>query len=107
RLQVAQVARPHRGGRRGGPRLLGAAGVPRGRLGRGAQRPGRRAPLVTATPPDAAAGRPGAGWIERFTPATRALHWATATLVLTCALTGFSLYVGSVRAIVGPREGVR
>jgi formate dehydrogenase gamma subunit len=62
---------------------------------------------VTATTPDAAAGRPGAGWIERFTPATRALHWATATLVLTCALTGFSLYVGSVSAIVGHREVVR
>jgi formate dehydrogenase subunit gamma len=61
---------------------------------------------VTATAtPGRTAERPRP--IERFTPATRALHWATATLVLVCAVTGFSLYVGAVSAIVGHREVVK
>lgn len=63
---------------------------------------------ATAAPgpaPAPVAGRPGL--IERFTAATRALHWATAALVLTCAVTGFSLYVGAVSAIVGHREVVK
>jgi formate dehydrogenase subunit gamma len=44
---------------------------------------------------------------ERFTPATRALHWATAACILTCAVTGFILYVGPVTALVGRRVLVR
>jgi formate dehydrogenase subunit gamma len=42
--------------------------------------------------------------IPRFTPATRALHWATAVAVLTCAVTGFILYVGPLTALVGRRN---
>ncbi len=45
--------------------------------------------------------------IERFTPATRALHWATAAAVLICAVTGFILYVGPLTALVGRRVLVR
>lgn len=41
--------------------------------------------------------------LPRFTPAERALHWATAVLVLNCALTGLVLYVGELSALVGRR----
>jgi formate dehydrogenase subunit gamma len=41
--------------------------------------------------------------LARFTPAERALHWTVAALVLTCALTGLTLYVGSLSALVGRR----
>ena len=63
---------------------------------------------ATAAPvPGPADGAGHHGLIERFTAATRALHWTTAALVLTCAVTGFSLYVGSVSAVVGHREVVK
>ena len=42
--------------------------------------------------------------VARFTGAERALHWTVAALVLTCALTGLTLYVGSLSAWVGRRE---
>jgi formate dehydrogenase subunit gamma len=45
--------------------------------------------------------------IPRFGPATRALHWATAAAVLTCALTGLVLYVGPLSALVGRRNLVK
>ena len=45
--------------------------------------------------------------IERFTRAERALHWVTAVVVLTCALTGLVLYVGPLTALVGRRTLVR
>jgi formate dehydrogenase subunit gamma len=45
--------------------------------------------------------------IARFTRAQRALHWATATAVLVCALTGLILYVGPLTALVGRRTLVR
>ena len=45
--------------------------------------------------------------IPRFGPATRALHWATAAAVLTCALTGLVLYVGPLSAVVGRRNLVK
>jgi formate dehydrogenase subunit gamma len=42
--------------------------------------------------------------IERFTRAERWLHWVTATLVLTVALTGLILYVGPLTALFDRRE---
>ena len=51
--------------------------------------------------------RPATGDIARFTVAERALHWAFAVLLLTCALTGLVLYVGPLTAAVGRRETVR
>ena len=42
--------------------------------------------------------------VERFTGAERALHWVTAALVLTCAITGLILYVGSLSALVSRRD---
>jgi formate dehydrogenase subunit gamma len=45
--------------------------------------------------------------IPRFGTATRALHWATAAAVLTCALTGLILYVGPLTALVGRRTLVK
>lgn len=47
------------------------------------------------------------GRIERFTPATRALHWASAAAILTCAVTGLVLYVGPLTALVGRRVLVK
>ena len=66
-------------------------GLRRRRLGRPLQRPRRRADVV----------------IERFGTPTRALHWATAVTVLTCALTGLVLYVGPLSAVVGRRNLVK
>jgi formate dehydrogenase subunit gamma len=51
--------------------------------------------------------RPATGDIARFTVAERALHWAFAVLLLTCALTGLVLYIGPLTAAVGRRETVR
>lgn len=45
--------------------------------------------------------------IARFSRAERALHWATAAAVLTCAVTGLVLYVGPLTALVGRRPLVR
>ena len=45
--------------------------------------------------------------IERFTRAERALHWATAAVVLVCAVTGLILYVGPLTALVGRRPLVK
>lgn len=45
--------------------------------------------------------------IERFSRAERWLHWATAAVVLTCAVTGFVLYVGPLTALVGRRTLVK
>lgn len=45
--------------------------------------------------------------IQRFGTPTRALHWATAVTVLTCALTGLVLYVGPLSAVVGRRNLVK
>jgi formate dehydrogenase subunit gamma len=45
--------------------------------------------------------------IERFTRAERALHWATAAVVLTAAITGLILYVGPLTALVGRRNLVK
>ena len=47
---------------------------------------------------------PGRERLLRFTRAERALHWATATLLLVCAVTGLILYVGSLSAYVGQRD---
>jgi formate dehydrogenase subunit gamma len=41
--------------------------------------------------------------IDRFTPAERALHWATGAAILTCAVTGLVLYVGPLSSLVGRR----
>jgi formate dehydrogenase gamma subunit len=56
-----------------------------------------------AAPPDAT----GEALLDRFTPAERALHWATAAAVLTCAVTGLVLYVGSLSTLVGRRTLVK
>ena len=45
--------------------------------------------------------------ILRFTRAERALHWGTAIAVLTCAVTGFVLYVGWPPALIGRRTLLR
>jgi formate dehydrogenase subunit gamma len=45
--------------------------------------------------------------ITRFSRAERWLHWATAAAVLTCAITGFVLYVGPLTALVGRRTLVK
>jgi len=42
--------------------------------------------------------------VERFTRAERWLHWATAVLVLTAAITGMILYVGPLTALFDRRE---
>ncbi|HEY6698454.1 MAG TPA: cytochrome b/b6 domain-containing protein [Acidimicrobiales bacterium] len=42
--------------------------------------------------------------LDRFSPAERALHWATAAAVLTCAVTGLVLYVGPLSSLVGRRN---
>jgi len=47
------------------------------------------------TPPEAR--------LARFTRAERALHWATATVVLICAITGMFLYIGPLSALVSRR----
>lgn len=54
------------------------------------------------TPIDTATAPPRTVW--RFTTAERALHWVTALLVLTVAITGLILYVGSLSALVSRRE---
>jgi formate dehydrogenase subunit gamma len=59
-----------------------------------------------------AAAAPAAGLradapIRRFTTPARALHWATAAAVLTCAVTGLILYVGPLTALVGRRVLVK
>jgi formate dehydrogenase subunit gamma len=41
--------------------------------------------------------------LPRFSRAERALHWATAVLVLNSAITGLILYVGSLSVFVGRR----
>jgi formate dehydrogenase subunit gamma len=46
---------------------------------------------------------PNGGLLLRFSRAERALHWATAAAVLTCAVTGLILYVGPLSALVGRR----
>jgi formate dehydrogenase gamma subunit len=45
--------------------------------------------------------------LDRFTPAERALHWATAAAVLACAVTGLVLYVGPLSSLVGRRNLVK
>ena len=45
--------------------------------------------------------------LERFGRPSRALHWATATAVLTAALTGMILYFGPLTALVGRRHLVK
>ena len=45
--------------------------------------------------------------LDRFTPAVRALHWATGVAILICALTGLVLYVGSLASLVGRRTLVK
>jgi formate dehydrogenase subunit gamma len=55
----------------------------------------------------ASPAEPPAGVIERFSRAERALHWATAAAVLTCAVTGLVLYVGPLTAAVGRRTLVK
>jgi formate dehydrogenase subunit gamma len=45
--------------------------------------------------------------LDRFSGSERALHWTVAALVLTCALTGLTLYVGSLSAVVGRRDLVK
>lgn len=55
----------------------------------------------------AATPSPGPGLIARFSRAERALHWTTAAAVLTCAVTGFVLYVGPLTALVGRRTLVK
>ncbi|MGH9111580.1 MAG: cytochrome b/b6 domain-containing protein [Acidimicrobiales bacterium] len=47
------------------------------------------------------------GLLHRFTRAERALHWATAAVVLACALTGLVLYVGPLSTLVGRRNLVK
>jgi formate dehydrogenase subunit gamma len=58
------------------------------------------ATATTRRPADAPA-------IVRFTVPVRALHWATAAAILTCALTGLILYVGPLTALVGRRVLVK
>ena len=45
--------------------------------------------------------------LGRFTPAQRALHWATGAAVLICAVTGLVLYVGPLSSLVGRRNLVK
>jgi formate dehydrogenase subunit gamma len=45
--------------------------------------------------------------LDRFTPAERALHWATGAAVLICAITGLVLYVGALSTLVGRRNLVK
>jgi formate dehydrogenase subunit gamma len=45
--------------------------------------------------------------LPRFTAAQWALHWSVATLVLACALTGLTLYIGPLSAWVGRRNLVK
>lgn len=45
--------------------------------------------------------------LPRFSRAERALHWATAIVVLTAAITGLILYVPSLSAAVSRRETVK
>jgi formate dehydrogenase subunit gamma len=45
--------------------------------------------------------------LDRFTPAERALHWATGVAVLACAVTGLILYVGPLSTLVGRRNLVK
>jgi formate dehydrogenase subunit gamma len=59
--------------------------------------------VSTESTPASPAGR----LLDRFSGAERALHWATAAVVLTCALTGLVLYVGPLTAWVGRRTLVR
>jgi len=42
--------------------------------------------------------------IDRFGRASRWVHWATATLMITCILTALVLYNGSVAVLVGHRH---
>lgn len=45
--------------------------------------------------------------LERFDGTERAVHWATAVLVLTLLATGAALYAGPVSTLVGRRELVK
>jgi formate dehydrogenase subunit gamma len=64
--------------------------------------PAGPAPLTPAAPHD---GLPAT--LARFTATQRALHWSLAAIVLTCALTGLTLYVGSLSTLVGRRNLVK
>jgi len=48
-------------------------------------------------------GDGGSERLARFSGAERALHWATALLVLNCAITGMILYVDELSTLVGRR----
>jgi formate dehydrogenase subunit gamma len=45
--------------------------------------------------------------LERFTRAERALHWATAILVLSAGITGLILYSGTLSGLVDRRETMK
>ncbi|HEY8543870.1 MAG TPA: cytochrome b/b6 domain-containing protein [Acidimicrobiales bacterium] len=76
---------------------------------------------MTTTGPTSAAGTSGIGptttaaatgpatgrFVLRFTPAERWLHWTTAALVLTAAVTGLILYYGPLTALVDRRPLVK
>jgi formate dehydrogenase subunit gamma len=63
--------------------------------------------VVDEAGPGAPAAPAGEQDLDRFTAAQRALHWSVAILVLACALTGLTLYVGSLSAWVGRRSLVK
>ena len=54
---------------------------------------------ATTRPPEA----PASGWIERFDPIERALHWVNAVLLLVLIFTGAALYVEPLGELVGRR----
>jgi formate dehydrogenase subunit gamma len=45
--------------------------------------------------------------LPRFAGVERALHWATAAVVLTVAITGMILYTGPLSGIIGRRETIK
>jgi formate dehydrogenase subunit gamma len=66
-------------------------------------------------PPEIAARRaspppsrqPSEAPLSRFDGTERLVHWSTASLVVTCMLTGAALYAGPISTLVGNRETVR
>jgi formate dehydrogenase subunit gamma len=54
-----------------------------------------------------AAVEAGSERLARFSRAERALHWTTAVLVLTAAITGMILYTGPLSGLVGRRVVVK
>lgn len=78
--------------------------------------PGDLTTAVSDTPPPLAASRPGdlvggrhgeagaGGWLQRFDRVERVVHWVNASLFALLVITGATLYLTPLQALIGRRE---